>query len=76
MIHSFQLLSLKPVFLSIQKIKIQFADLIPLILYFAHLILYFSEKTVEKHRSRLMTKLDARNLAGLVRIAVKYHLVD
>ncbi|MBT7073890.1 MAG: response regulator transcription factor [Anaerolineae bacterium] len=39
-------------------------------------ILFISEKTVEKHRSRLMTKLDARNLAGLVRIAVKYHLVD
>lgn len=38
--------------------------------------LFISEKTVEKHRSRIMKKLDARNLAGLVRIAVKYKLVD
>ncbi len=38
--------------------------------------LFISEKTVEKHRSRIMRKLDARNLAGLVRIAVKYKLVD
>ena len=35
-----------------------------------------SEKTVEKHRKRLMEKLNVRNLAGLVRLAVKYHLVD
>ena len=39
-------------------------------------LLFISEKTIEKHRSRLMKKLDARNLAGLVRLAVKYRLVD
>jgi DNA-binding NarL/FixJ family response regulator len=39
-------------------------------------LLFISEKTVEKHRSRLIEKLNVRNLAGLVRLAVKYHLVD
>jgi DNA-binding NarL/FixJ family response regulator len=39
-------------------------------------MLLISEKTVEKHRKRLMEKLNVRNLAGLVRLAVKYHLVD
>jgi DNA-binding NarL/FixJ family response regulator len=39
-------------------------------------LLFISEKTVEKHRTRLMEKLNVRNLAGLVRLAVKYHLVD
>lgn len=39
-------------------------------------MLFISEKTVEKHRSRLMEKLNVRNLAGLVRLAIKYHLVD
>ena len=39
-------------------------------------MLFISEKTVEKHRTKLMEKLNARNLAGLVRLAVKYHLVD
>jgi DNA-binding NarL/FixJ family response regulator len=39
-------------------------------------ILFISEKTVEKHRTKLMEKLNVRNLAGLVRLAVKYHLVD
>jgi len=39
-------------------------------------ILFISEKTVEKHRAKLMAKLNVRNLAGLVRFAVKYHLVD
>jgi RNA polymerase sigma factor (sigma-70 family) len=39
-------------------------------------MLFISEKTVEKHRARLMEKLNVRNLAGLVRAAVKYHLVD
>lgn len=39
-------------------------------------ILFISEKTVEKHRSKLMEKLNARNIAGLVRVAVKYRLVD
>ena len=39
-------------------------------------MLFISEKTVEKHRARLMEKLNVRNLAGMVRLAVKYHLVD
>lgn len=39
-------------------------------------ILFISEKTVEKHRARLIEKLNVRSLAGLVRLAVKYHLVD
>jgi DNA-binding NarL/FixJ family response regulator len=39
-------------------------------------ILCISEKTVEKHRASLMEKLKVRNLAGLVRLAVKYGLVD
>lgn len=39
-------------------------------------MLFISEKTVEKHRASLMEKLNVRNLAGLVRVAVKYRLVD
>jgi len=39
-------------------------------------MLFISEKTVEKHRARMMEKLNVRNLAGLVRLAVKYHLVN
>ncbi len=39
-------------------------------------MLVISEKTVEKHRAKLMEKLNVRNLAGLVRLAVKYRLVD
>lgn len=39
-------------------------------------MLFISEKTVEKHRASLMEKLKVRNLAGLVRLAVKYRLVD
>lgn len=39
-------------------------------------MLFISEKTVEKHRASLMEKLNARNLAGLVRAALKYRLVD
>lgn len=39
-------------------------------------ILFISEKTVEKHRASLMEKLHVRNLAGLVRLAIKYGLVD
>ena len=39
-------------------------------------LLFISEKTVEKHRARLMEKLSVRNIAGLVRLAVKYRLVD
>ena len=38
-------------------------------------LLFISEKTVEKHRARLIDKLNVRNLAGLVRLAVKYRLV-
>jgi DNA-binding NarL/FixJ family response regulator len=39
-------------------------------------LLFISDKTVEKHRVKLMKKLNVRNLAGLVRLAIKYHLVD
>ena len=39
-------------------------------------ILVISEKTVEKHRANLMDKLHVRNMAGLVRLAIKYGLID
>lgn len=39
-------------------------------------ILSISEKTVEKHRANMMEKLQVRNLAGLVRLAIKYGLID
>ena len=39
-------------------------------------LLFISDKTVEKHRIKLMKKLNVRNLAGLVRLAIKYRLVD
>ena len=39
-------------------------------------LLFISEKTVEKHRASLMEKMNVHNLAGLVRIAIKYRLVD
>lgn len=39
-------------------------------------MLFISEKTVEKHRANLMEKLHVRNLAGLVRLAIKYDLID
>jgi DNA-binding NarL/FixJ family response regulator len=39
-------------------------------------LLFISEKTVEKHRAKLMEKLNVRNIAGLVRMAVKFRLVD
>lgn len=39
-------------------------------------LLSISEKTVEKHRASIMEKLGARNLAGLVRLAIKYGLID
>lgn len=39
-------------------------------------LLFISDKTVEKHREKLMKKLNIRNLAGLVRLAIKHHLVD
>ena len=40
------------------------------------LMLFVSEKTVEKHRASLMEKLNVRNMAGLVRMALKYHLIE
>lgn len=39
-------------------------------------ILILSEKTVEKHRAAIMDKLGIRNLAGLVRIAIRHGLVS
>jgi NarL family two-component system response regulator LiaR len=39
-------------------------------------LLSISEKTVEKHRAHLMEKLKVRNLAGLVRLAIRHGLVD
>ncbi len=39
-------------------------------------LLYISEKTVEKHRANLMDKLHVRTLAGVVRLAIKYGLID
>ena len=38
-------------------------------------VLHLSVKTVEKHRSSLMSKLDVRDVAGLVRVAIKHGLV-
>lgn len=38
-------------------------------------LLVISEKTVERHRAALMEKLGTHNLAGLVRLAVRYGLV-
>lgn len=38
-------------------------------------MLFISEKTVEKHRANLIEKLKVRNLAGLVRMAVKFGLL-
>jgi DNA-binding NarL/FixJ family response regulator len=38
-------------------------------------ILKVSVKTVEKHRASLMSKLDVHDVAGLVRVAVKYGLI-
>ena len=39
-------------------------------------MLFITEKTVEKHRASMMEKLNVRSLVGLVRAALKYHLVD
>ncbi len=39
-------------------------------------MLFISDKTVDKHRVKLMKKLNVRNVAGLVRLAIKYRLVD
>lgn len=38
--------------------------------------LYISLKTVEAHRSNLLSKLNARNTAGLVRIAMENNLIE
>ncbi len=38
--------------------------------------LFISLKTVESHRSNLLAKLNARNTAGLVRIALENNLLD
>jgi DNA-binding NarL/FixJ family response regulator len=38
--------------------------------------LVLSERTVEKHRAEIMEKLGIHNLAGLVRVAIKYGLVS
>ncbi len=35
-----------------------------------------SEKTVEKHRGNLMAKLKLQDLAGLIRFAIKHHVID
>lgn len=37
--------------------------------------LFLSEKTVESHRAALLTKLRARNTAGLVKMALKWNLL-
>ena len=37
--------------------------------------LFISEKTVETHRGNLMLKLEARNIAGIVRKAIMLGLV-
>jgi DNA-binding NarL/FixJ family response regulator len=34
-----------------------------------------SEKTIEKHRGNLMAKLDLHDVAGVVRMAIKYKLI-
>ncbi|MEP7196954.1 MAG: response regulator transcription factor [Saprospiraceae bacterium] len=39
-------------------------------------ILFISQKTVESHRSNLISKLNVRNTAGLVRAAYDHHLLD
>jgi DNA-binding NarL/FixJ family response regulator len=38
--------------------------------------LFISLKTVESHRSSLISKLNVRNTAGLVRATIEYHLLD
>jgi DNA-binding NarL/FixJ family response regulator len=38
-------------------------------------ILKLSVKTVEKHRSNLMSKLNVHDLAGLIRVAIKHGMV-
>ncbi len=38
--------------------------------------LFLSEKTVESHRAALLTKMGARNTAGLVKMAIKWQLLN
>lgn len=38
--------------------------------------LSLSEKTVEKHRTTLMSKIGARDVTGLVRFAIKHRLIE
>jgi DNA-binding NarL/FixJ family response regulator len=37
--------------------------------------MHLSIKTVERHRANLMTKLNARNLVELIRIAIRHGLI-
>lgn len=37
-------------------------------------LLFLSSKTVDTYRSRLMKKLEIRDLAGLIRFAIRHHL--
>ena len=39
-------------------------------------MLFISLKTVESHRSSLISKLNVRNTAGLVRAAIEHRLLD
>ena len=39
-------------------------------------LLGISMKTVERHRTNLMSKLNVRNLVGLVRVAIKHGLIQ
>jgi DNA-binding NarL/FixJ family response regulator len=39
-------------------------------------ILEISEKTVEKHRANVMVKLNVRDVAGLVRLAIRFGLIS
>ena len=38
--------------------------------------LFLSEKTVESHRAALLSKLNARNIAGLIKAAIRWQLLD
>ena len=38
--------------------------------------LFISQKTVESHRSNLISKLNVRNTAGLVRASIQHRLID
>ena len=38
--------------------------------------LFLAKKTIESHRDRIMTKIKARNMAGIVIYAIKHKLID